>query len=619
MQEAETLSGPPMAAGCAPPEEASIAFFGAVDSRPYLFYMVISLLSAHRFHPAAGYFVLVPPGKAAEWEGYAASLSEGNVRLLDLPEEAEGNFAATEERTGYSRFTFHRHAVPQLLIRRGFAYSINMDPDVLCTRPWDWSVLLQVELIGGRRVGSTKRTLEWLQTMMSGSCTEPTNGGEQSRCSEAAVKARQETAKMLLTGGSLGVTPASLSKTPELNGGVLVFNNLRAVREDWLARCLALYGYVRDIVEGDQDLLSLVLASNLSLPRAEMPTVYNYAFRRDRERLPHAIGRQLRHGMFVQVAVNVHFVQDGKPWQWQNLTVYPMWLLAARAYHAYQWIRLAKSRSPALAEVKWSKKESLSFASTDTLLRSTSRPTLSSVLDLEALRLCRCFLRGITKDKKADQVLQEQAAAAKARSGSGQGDASEVEDPIVGRTDASIAAYRDRLIREREELLEACSDGMAPSAQERAMCTEEWNVPTGSAGASTAARLALRHGGTQALSGVGTGTSSGAAATLGRVENSLGKGSLGKSGHNTGTTWGAGPKHAKRLKLDGKANAMKALKIEASATALDSDQAYARRANSSRTLRRHAHGHARESPRHSHAHTPHPRNAIRMVPDNANV
>lgn len=118
---------------------------------------------------------------------------------------------------------------------------------------------------------------------------------------------------------------------------------------------------MRDIVEGDQDLLSLVLASNLSLPRTELPTVYNYAFRRDRERLPYAIGRRLRHGMFARVAVNIHFVQDGKPWEAQNLTRYPMWLSAARVWHVKEWWDLARKLSPGLAGLSWTAAEMASF------------------------------------------------------------------------------------------------------------------------------------------------------------------------------------------------------------------------------------------------------------------
>ena len=73
----------------------------------------------------------------------------------------------------------------------------------------------------------------------------------------------------------------------------------------------------------------MVLAANPQLPRFALPATYNYAFRRDRERLPPPLSRRLRHGMFGQAAINIHFVMDGKPWQRQNLSTYPMWPLGA--------------------------------------------------------------------------------------------------------------------------------------------------------------------------------------------------------------------------------------------------------------------------------------------------
>ena len=47
-------------AGCSEPPEDTVAFFGAVDSRPLLFLMSVALLSTRRYHPQAGFFILVP-------------------------------------------------------------------------------------------------------------------------------------------------------------------------------------------------------------------------------------------------------------------------------------------------------------------------------------------------------------------------------------------------------------------------------------------------------------------------------------------------------------------------------------------------------------------------------
>ena len=63
-----------------------------------------------------------------------------------------------------------------------------------------------------------------------------------------------------------------------------------------------------------RSLAGLLLAAEPELPRYSLPTVYNYAFRRDRERLPYAIARLLRHGFVGSHIMNIHFVADGKPW-----------------------------------------------------------------------------------------------------------------------------------------------------------------------------------------------------------------------------------------------------------------------------------------------------------------
>ena len=56
--------------------------------------------------------------------------------------------------------------------------------------------------------------------------------------------------------------------------------------------------------------------------------------------------------MFGQAAINIHFVMDGKPWQRQNLTVYPAWLATARLYQIFQWQQLAQALQPGLHELQ---------------------------------------------------------------------------------------------------------------------------------------------------------------------------------------------------------------------------------------------------------------------------
>ena len=69
---------------CTEPAEDTVAFFGAVDSRPLLFLVSVTLLSVRRFHPRAGFFVLVPREVAGPWASLLRSWTGGAVRLLEL-------------------------------------------------------------------------------------------------------------------------------------------------------------------------------------------------------------------------------------------------------------------------------------------------------------------------------------------------------------------------------------------------------------------------------------------------------------------------------------------------------------------------------------------------------
>lgn len=149
--------------------EQDVGFFGAADSRPLLFFATVSLLSVRRFHPKSSFFVLLPGaevGDAKRWTVLLRSWSSNQITPLALPADASQQFRKTIK-SSYSSMTFHRHRVPLMLLQRGLRFSVNMDPDVLCVRPWDFSFLHQVHLIAGRPVGAGSRTALWLQERAS--------------------------------------------------------------------------------------------------------------------------------------------------------------------------------------------------------------------------------------------------------------------------------------------------------------------------------------------------------------------------------------------------------------------------------------------------------------------
>eukprot|EP00322_Chrysochromulina_rotalis_P009804 CAMPEP_0115849386 /NCGR_PEP_ID=MMETSP0287-20121206/11424_1 /TAXON_ID=412157 /ORGANISM="Chrysochromulina rotalis, Strain UIO044" /LENGTH=470 /DNA_ID=CAMNT_0003303355 /DNA_START=214 /DNA_END=1626 /DNA_ORIENTATION=+ len=292
--------------------------------------------------------------------------------------------------------TFHRHRVPEMLLQKGLRFSVNLDPDVLCLRPWDLNILLNVELIAGRPVGAGARTARWLQERASTMGMHSANG--QVRIANVT--------EVLHT--ALNMSLRSLRHSQEYNGGILVFNNSGAARVQWASTLARYHMQAKSIVEGDQDLLGLMLAAEPSFPRRVLPSTYNYAYRRDRERLPYAVAHRLRHGLISNQVINVHFVMDGKPWRKQNLTVYPMWLLAARLHHLGDWYSISQKMRPRLSNLHLDPTErNLIGPTAFRVLRSGLKgrnDSLAELTDENTRRRCRCFVRSLSRDKKADPI-----------------------------------------------------------------------------------------------------------------------------------------------------------------------------------------------------------------------
>jgi hypothetical protein len=248
----EYRAEPPESPNWCQPKESDIAFFGAVDTRPHLFLMTVTLLSVHRFHPHAGLFLLIPLRNnqtgvdIREWRKLLHGWSAGATIQPLVTQQVEGIGAIRKGAGGYSPMTFHRHAVPEMLAALGYTWSINLDPDVLTVRPWDFSPLLHVRLIAGRPVGRGSRTAEWLQVRLD-------------QLDAATGKGQDVDSRARLQGflrNTLNTTARDLERTCEINGGVLVFNNRGATEMQWWRTVMQRYGQLSHVVEGDQDLIS---------------------------------------------------------------------------------------------------------------------------------------------------------------------------------------------------------------------------------------------------------------------------------------------------------------------------------------------------------------------------
>lgn len=390
-----------------------------------LFLMSVALESVRRFHPRSSYFVLIPESNRTAWAPLLHKWSGGHVQPLLLSARQMRHAFVLHETAVYSAMTYHRHRVAQMLAGR-YEYSINLDPDVLCLRAWDLRLLLHVSLIGGRPVGTSARTLEFVRRRLR-------------HDAHTGARAESSSTESFLD-RELNASVSRLDSVDELNGGILIFNNREAHRLRWWQTLATFHAALHRVLEGDQDLVSLVLAANPGFGRFLLSGEYNFAYRRDHDRLPDSITKRMKNGVSSAEVVNVHFVQDGKPWaQQQQLAAYPGWLLAVRLNHLRIWLALARSARSPLPTAPFLR----------AALRAPSAPrpggALASLVDNAALRRCRCFVRALATRTFA-QPLQALT----------RGLATVPDKVAVGGVLLSRAAARTSVERERRELLAAC-------------------------------------------------------------------------------------------------------------------------------------------------------------------
>ena len=216
----------------------------------------------------------------------------------------------------------------------------------------------------------------------------------------------------------------------------------------------------------------MVLAANPGLPRYALPATYNYAFRRDRERLPPPLSRRLRHGMFGQAAINVHFVMDGKPWQRQNLSAYPVWLAVTRIYQVCQWHQLAQALKPSLQDLHLTRVEQEALGPKGlrrSLLRVASKrsnDTLVGLVDGRTRLGCRCYLYSLAADSENDPraVLQEESRSDAPPPGG---------STAQGAAAAALLERRHRQVQaQRRLLLRVCGGTKRSAKGEARRCSE---------------------------------------------------------------------------------------------------------------------------------------------------
>ncbi|KAL3921403.1 MAG: hypothetical protein SGPRY_004916, partial [Prymnesium sp.] len=224
------------------------------------------------------------------------------------------------------------------------------------------------------------------------------------------LKASEHNSSLKKLAELLKVKETALNTVVEMNGGILIFNNRFMMKIGWLQLCLNIFNRLtigQWVVEGDQDLISCVLAAHPQIPWNNLHPEYNYGFGRDREPpLSHRANHRLRHGMIAGALVNAHFVQDGKPWQHQQLDEYPPWLATARVAYLQEWLHVAYR----ILSNKSTEKFQILFPLSPKGSADFMPPPLHSIVNYPFRQICGCFLRKLQREgaERVNQLLRSE-------------------------------------------------------------------------------------------------------------------------------------------------------------------------------------------------------------------
>jgi len=264
----------------------TLAVYAAADDS-YVPKAVMALRSFQRWHPDYSYYLLGT--KAAMSQESLQFIRQFNIELIDVDESHR--FVKLEQyKYPYPLETVIKLKGPELLAERGFLYSIVIDGDVFCARPLELEGLLgRIEGYAGRVVGDLARTL----------------GNKQKEQNEEFNFSLELVCK------TLGIDEAALSTNYEVNGGVLLWNNMFMAKLGLFDRVTQVFRQCRGCFEGGQDLMTFVAAAH-NIPFTEVGDPYNFNFFEDSLRFDAVLQERIRMGQFHDIYI-VHFVWC-KPW-----------------------------------------------------------------------------------------------------------------------------------------------------------------------------------------------------------------------------------------------------------------------------------------------------------------
>lgn len=263
-----------------------MAIFATADDK-YVPACTMALRSFQRWFPDCSYFLLGT--RAAMSQRSIALLERYKIELIDVDLAHRFRRSACCD-NGNAVERFYLFSGPELLWAKGYRYSLSVDGDVFCSRPFDLQALCDgVEGFRGRAIGTLARTLR--------------------------NKQRQQHQKFDFEDWRvrdvLGMDENHCRSRWEVNSGVLVWNNMAMARHRLAEQAARVFDACGRCFCGDQELLAFTAAA-CGLPFTEMDDTFNFRFFEGAAQPDPRLIEQMRRGECNRIRI-VHFVFS-KPW-----------------------------------------------------------------------------------------------------------------------------------------------------------------------------------------------------------------------------------------------------------------------------------------------------------------
>ncbi len=266
----------------------TLAIYAVADDK-YTAMAVMALRSFQRWHSEFGYFLL---GTVASMSQRSLDLIKRyNIELVNVDESQ--TFIRRGKFKGIHIEYFYPLKGPELLAERGYEYSLEVDGDVMASRPMDLANLY-------RMLGR-----------MKGYAARPVGTVERARVHGRSAKHRKFDYSHRSIFRALGIRRWTLLRKYEHGNGVVFWNNTAMAEYELFRKCTHVFKQCKGYFNYDQDLLAFTAAA-YDIPVLELGHPYHFAFFEDSRWIDRKLRRRLNRGEFDAVFI-VHFLFC-KPW-----------------------------------------------------------------------------------------------------------------------------------------------------------------------------------------------------------------------------------------------------------------------------------------------------------------